>query len=508
MSHVSKLLLLSCLASAFACTVPTIAELEAEHPNTYYQCNSDHKCPEGSVCFEEQCIRTADLGCIPGERIACGTDVGVCEKGSRLCGAEGTYGICEGEVVPSVEFCGDSKDNDCDGKVDRWDAFQLTDEHDLESSVAAVAVDRSLVGKPNTLLIATVEGGSLVIRTRTPHGVLSVTEKLIPPEPNVSYRFPTLVADKDLVVLAWVERTYAVGSGTPASHSVYLATLNGEGRFTKEPLRIPYGSLLPDLKKLTIAMNRGAILVLVTTTGPSPTGGPGYVQELWAATVARSLDASTVSRPNPVANPRDDFGPYATASSSSEHFVVAYEDGGDRKVITLASGGGLALSPVNLVALDPSTHSPFLVPINGTKADFILYYVRDNSTTSTSDLLSMTYTADPVSFTPSTLKSHSERIERMRMAVPPGERRPAMALWVSREAVSNRRFPYIVVLTPTGLVGSVYPVLLAPDADFGEELVLMPDGTRFMFYHHNAPLTAVPAVGGSSELYVQPFCGP
>lgn len=43
--------------------------------------------------------------------------VGVCHGGTRDC-IGGTWGACEGQVVPSDEVCGDEEDNDCDGFVD------------------------------------------------------------------------------------------------------------------------------------------------------------------------------------------------------------------------------------------------------------------------------------------------------------------------------------------------------------------------------------------------------
>jgi hypothetical protein len=49
--------------------------------------------------------------------------VGVCHGGLRDCGAGGTWGACAGEVLPSVETCGDSLDNDCDGHVDEGCAW-------------------------------------------------------------------------------------------------------------------------------------------------------------------------------------------------------------------------------------------------------------------------------------------------------------------------------------------------------------------------------------------------
>jgi hypothetical protein len=498
-SHASKLLLLSCLACAFACTVPTIDELEATRPTG---CNSDHKCPSDSVCFENRCIRTADLGCIPGERLACGTAEGTCSQGSRLCGAEGTYGACEGEVGPSFEMC-DGEDNDCDGTPDNWDPLQLSGSHQPGSSVAAIAVDRSSVGKPNTLLVVTVEAGSLLIRTRTADGVLSPAVKLSPTGPDSTFHSPTLVADKDAVALAWVERTFVVGSGRPASHSVYVTMLNGEGKPTSaSPFRVPYGSTQPDLKNLTIAMNRNTILVLVTTVGPDPSGsGPRH--ELWAATVTRSFQASTL--PQPVANPRDNFGPHATANGTSELFLVACDDGGTRKVITIGRGGMPELtSPVSL-DLDASTHSPFLSPTENSSTNFTLHYVRikENSGVTTSEFSTLVYTAGSGSILAGS-RSHSERIERMRMAARPGERKPSLSLWVSREAVSGKRFLSIAAISPSGLVELVRPRSVGPAPHFGEELVLMPDSSRYVFYHHT-PSPAPPA--GVSQLYVQPFCG-
>lgn len=504
MSHASKLLLLSWLACAFACTVPTIDELEAERPAG---CNTDHKCPSDSVCFENRCIRTADLGCIPGTRVVCGTEEGMCVQGSRLCGADGTYGGCEGEVSPAVEVC-DGQDNDCDGTTDRWALLQLSSNHDFGASVAAIAVDRSSVSKPHTLLVVTVEGGSLLLRTRTADGVVSSTEKFTPPGPDISYQSPTLVADGDTVALAWVERTQVIGSGKPASHQVYVAMLNGEGKRTSTPpLRIPYGSTQPELKNLTIAMNRAAILVLVTTVGPPDTSSPGPKHELWAVTVARSLQANTLSLPNPLANPRDNFGPHATVTGTSDQFLVTYDEMGVRKVNTVSSGGAPGLSPVSLVALDEFTHSPFLSPVEGSKSNFILYYVKNNGglDARTSDFSSVSYTDGTVQL-PARLETHPERIERMRMAARPGVRKPALALWATKEPISGKRFLYLVALSPAGLVAQVKSRPVLPDPDFGEELVLMPDDSRYLFFHHSTALLA-PPVSVTSEVYVQPFCG-
>ena len=42
---------------------------------------------------------------------------GACHKGLMRCGDDGTWGVCQGEVLPETELC-DDFDNDCDGQVD------------------------------------------------------------------------------------------------------------------------------------------------------------------------------------------------------------------------------------------------------------------------------------------------------------------------------------------------------------------------------------------------------
>lgn len=65
-----------------------------------------------------------DCECSPEETESCytGSDetrgVGVCEAGERTCTPEGTWSRCEGEVTPTEEICGNSRDDDCNGTVD------------------------------------------------------------------------------------------------------------------------------------------------------------------------------------------------------------------------------------------------------------------------------------------------------------------------------------------------------------------------------------------------------
>lgn len=62
--------------------------------------------------------------CVAGTNEACysgpvGTQgVGPCVGGTRVCGSDGQWGPCTGEVVPAGEVCGNAVDDNCSGAVD------------------------------------------------------------------------------------------------------------------------------------------------------------------------------------------------------------------------------------------------------------------------------------------------------------------------------------------------------------------------------------------------------
>jgi hypothetical protein len=62
--------------------------------------------------------------CEPGKTQPCyfgpaGTQgKGECKGGTQTCSASAFWGLCDGEVLPQKEVCGNGKDEDCNGKVD------------------------------------------------------------------------------------------------------------------------------------------------------------------------------------------------------------------------------------------------------------------------------------------------------------------------------------------------------------------------------------------------------
>ncbi|MEM9073531.1 MAG: MopE-related protein [Myxococcota bacterium] len=78
--------------------------------------------PETCDGTDDDCDGTTDEGCdcITGSTRRCGTDVGVCRRGTETCDAAGRWGPCLGSVDPSPELC-NSNDDDCDSSVDEGD---------------------------------------------------------------------------------------------------------------------------------------------------------------------------------------------------------------------------------------------------------------------------------------------------------------------------------------------------------------------------------------------------
>jgi hypothetical protein len=72
---------------------------------------------EDGTLVEERCEPMSAVACYGGPAATEG--IGACRAGLRTCAATGEgHGACEGEVLPSIERCGNAIDDDCDGAID------------------------------------------------------------------------------------------------------------------------------------------------------------------------------------------------------------------------------------------------------------------------------------------------------------------------------------------------------------------------------------------------------
>ncbi len=78
--------------------------------------------------FDNDCDGLIDEGscslvpCSEGSVLPCGTAVGECKTGIRICSVDGWSG-CREEIKPIPESCGDGLDSDCDGLEDQLEAM-------------------------------------------------------------------------------------------------------------------------------------------------------------------------------------------------------------------------------------------------------------------------------------------------------------------------------------------------------------------------------------------------
>lgn len=108
-------------------TAATLEDSSTDDPSsdsTGEGCQSDSECdgnPNGPVCDEAdghcypECEPGDDDDCYEGAPGTLG--LGLCAEGTRSCQAEGTWGPCLGQVLPSDEICDDEIDQDCNGEL-------------------------------------------------------------------------------------------------------------------------------------------------------------------------------------------------------------------------------------------------------------------------------------------------------------------------------------------------------------------------------------------------------
>ncbi len=79
------------------------------------ECDGELNCVSGR-CTADACeVGTTEV-CYSGSEDTAG--IGPCQAGERTCLRGGTWGDCEGQVLPAAENCSDGVDNNCNGQVD------------------------------------------------------------------------------------------------------------------------------------------------------------------------------------------------------------------------------------------------------------------------------------------------------------------------------------------------------------------------------------------------------
>lgn len=100
------------------------------------------------------CVVGNCVACTPGSVRSCydgplGTaGVGLCHNGSQTC-SEGSFSSCVGEVLPSVEVCGNNLDDDCDGLVDENCSSTCQFSLDSDYSLFFDSSDQGCLGRPS-----------------------------------------------------------------------------------------------------------------------------------------------------------------------------------------------------------------------------------------------------------------------------------------------------------------------------------------------------------------------
>lgn len=107
-------------------------------------CNEGYQCIHGS-CLSGDCAPGDEEDCYNGQE---GTEgVGPCKKGHRVCGEDGLWSRCDGEVIPVGEDgprCNDGMDNNCNGTVDENDDRDM----DGQSTCGGDCCDSTECDKP------------------------------------------------------------------------------------------------------------------------------------------------------------------------------------------------------------------------------------------------------------------------------------------------------------------------------------------------------------------------
>ncbi|EYF04110.1 hypothetical protein [Chondromyces apiculatus] len=184
------------------------------------------------------------VSCTPGVEEACyagpeGTqDVGLCKGGTHVCNESGdAWGSCEGEVLPAVELCAESEDENCDTRECIVWATAFAQEGRFE--VYGITSDRD-----GHILVTGMFDGTITVGAQTFSAAGATDGMLIKLEPTGEVMWAKKIGDVDQDFLAAVAtdeggniyiggRTLTginLGDGTIAP-GVYAAKLDPEGGY-------------------------------------------------------------------------------------------------------------------------------------------------------------------------------------------------------------------------------------------------------------------------------------
>jgi hypothetical protein len=504
MSPMFRLVLLSCLAWAWGCSVPSLDQVEQANPRAY-ACNDSHPCPSSpsQVCIAGQCVVGA---CLPGSTQSCSIPpVGQCGPSAQVCADDGTFGECKPTQNSMTEAACSGADLNCDGRFGKDTRIaQRLRAGNFQSSV--------LLSTGTSLMSVTAEVGDAAA-TRLGFYKTSLSDGAATQvatytcDQGRSCLSPALLSATDKTnVLAWIEQD----AGGSASFTLKVGQLSEEGRLSRSAsillplLPSPTGSNLY-VTGLTLASNATTLLVLVSTSTASASAEDttGTRQTLML-TLPLGGDTRSFSQPQVLANPKQAYGLYATASGDGTGFLVAYEDGGAVYTRGVNNAGFPDAAPLFAPGAQTGTvHSPFIAPVSGTARDHSIYFVSDLATQSKIAFVSCKVdSSSAVSCTTllRTVYMSTKTILRARMSSKAGSTDPGFALIVEQGEAQQSTLS--VTVLPNSTIDAARP--LVNFGTFEEMMFTVPtiSDRDFLVYGQRSDATASP------EAHLLQFCPP
>jgi hypothetical protein len=505
-NHVRTLLLLVSVACTWACTVPTLEDVEREEERG--KCDATHPCEKGWYCFDGACFAEREVSCRPAQTQTCVNQQGVCQGAVEVC--SGSFKGCTPETFAShapqqyqrFELRCDRLDNDCNGVPDGWEPVHLN-EASTSFTLAATAVKRDTLGKPNTVVTLVPEEGGLKVRLLSSEGAQE-SGKFAPTSLNATLESPALSAEGDLVAAGWIEHD---PRSLATAYSVQLAMLDGGGALKREKVELYKTDNLRPISQVRVVMGRTHVLVLMELT-------VNFVQEFWVITIERTLDLRTRSAPLKLGTSRvSKWFNGAVVRGPDEHFLVTYNDGGERRLVRISTAGQLMEPPLAMpVVLNSAAEMPFIVPVNPTSSRHTIFYVEDNL----QGFFNIRYVKcdTQVCETPQmALENFDRRLTGLQLATVPGE--PAPILMILSWSAPNQNDPngpevqgHTLAPMLGDKAGSLHPFAIRAPKVYSPVFGLTADRTAYVAYLEDGPPPPPQAGPTTPVARLQPFCAP